>query len=116
LATSFSPWLEDEGNADHSGFVTVSHADATHMGMRPHITQYEVVAMVGGANLRHEMDDLSTVASMRETSVVPRRRRNIVDDGDTNVDDDANDADDLLNIPDVAMSAGTNEPHYSTCS
>ena len=111
LTTSFSPWVEDEGNADVSGFLTVSHADATHMGMRPHITQDEVVAMVGGANLRHEIDGMSTVTTMRETSAVPHRRRNIVDDGDTNVDDDANDVDELLNLLDVAMSTGMNEPY-----
>ena len=94
-----------------SGFLTVSHADSTHIGMRPHITQDEVVAMVGGANLRHEIDSMSTVTTMRATSAVPHRRRNIVDDGDTNVDDDANDVDELLNLLDVAMSTGMNEPY-----
>jgi hypothetical protein len=81
------------------------------MGMRPHVAQYEAKAMAGGADLRHEIDTLSTVNSMRHTGGIPHRRSNIIDDGDTNVDDDANEVDELLNILDVAASTGGNDPY-----
>jgi hypothetical protein len=49
LSTLFSPWAHDEGNADVSGFITLSHADSVRQGVQPHISPNEVLAMAGGA-------------------------------------------------------------------
>jgi hypothetical protein len=97
-----------------SGFVAVSHAGSAQIGVRPHITRDEAIAIVGSADLGHEIDALSPVNSMRHSVAIPHRRRNIMDNGDANADDDANEVDESLNILDVAMSSGGNEPYYST--
>jgi hypothetical protein len=110
LTQSFAPWLEDDENPDVAGFVTLSHTESSRIGVRPHITRDEVIAMVGGTDLRHEIDGLPSDNSMRDSNAPPRRARTIIDDGDTNVGDDANEFDELLNILDVAMSTGMNDP------
>jgi hypothetical protein len=48
---------------------------------------------------------------MRDANAPPRRPRTTIDDGDANVDNDANRVDELLNILDVAMSTGMNAPY-----
>jgi hypothetical protein len=117
LSTSFSPWAGDEENVDVSGFITLSHADAVRQGLQPHITREEVLAMVGGADLRREIDELSSIREAApnddddddDDDEPPRHAYSMIDDGD-DADDDANEVDELLNILDVAMHTGMNEP------
>ena len=59
LTATQSPWLGDDNNADVSGFIALSHADSIRLGIRPHITDDEAIAMVGGVDLRNEIDELS---------------------------------------------------------
>ena len=71
--------------------------------------------MVGGADLRREIDELSSIRGAEtnddddDVDEPPRHAYSMIDDGD-DADDDANDVDELLNILDVAMHTGMNEP------
>jgi hypothetical protein len=111
LSTPFVPWAGDDENVDVSGFITLSHADAVRQGLQPHITREEVLAMVGGADLRREIDELSSIRGDDDDDEdePPRHAYSMIDDGD-DADDDANEVDELLNILDVAMHTGMNEP------
>ena len=73
--------------------------------------------MVGGADLRREIDGLSAIRHAAnddddddEYGVLPHRAYTTMDDGDDS-DDDANEVDDLINIVDVAMYSGMTEPY-----
>jgi hypothetical protein len=115
LSTSFSPWGGDEENVDVSGYITLSHADSVRQGLQPHVTREEVLAMVGGADLRREITSLASTRSIvandddDDDEPEPRHAYSMIADGD-DADDDANEVDDLLNILEVAMQAGMNEP------
>jgi hypothetical protein len=119
LTSPLSPWAADEDDADVTGFITMSHADSVRQGLRPRISRGELFAMVGGADLRREIDSLPTVRGTAtsddddDVSEPPRHAHRIVDDDDDgdSVDDDANEVDDLLNIVDVAMYSGMTEPY-----
>ena len=104
LPTPFSTWNADEDNVDVSGFITLSHADSVRQGLEPHITRAEAIAMIGGADLRREIDDLHDDDDGERLG----HAHTLIDDGD---DDDANEVDDLLNIVNVAMYSGMDEPY-----
>jgi hypothetical protein len=116
MSTSFSPYGGDEENVDVTGFITLSHEDSVRQGLHPHITRGEVFAMIGGTDLRREIDEL---ASTRNAAVHnddddddnerPHHAYHMIDDGD-DVDDDANDVEDLLSIIDVAIHTGMTDP------
>jgi hypothetical protein len=113
LSTSFSTWAGDEENVDVSGFITLSHADSVRQGLQPHMSRNEVLAMVGGTDLRREIASLSatrTAAANDDDDELPRHAYSILDDGD-DADDDANEVDDMLNIVNVAMYSGMTEPY-----
>ena len=80
------------------------------------MSRNEVLAMVGGTDLRREIASLSAVRSAAasddddDNDEPPRHAYSILDDGD-DADDDANEVDDLLNIVDVAMYSGMTEPY-----
>jgi hypothetical protein len=111
LTATQSPWLGDDNNADVSGFVALSHADSIRLGMRPHITDDEVIAMVGGVDLRNEIGELSNIthnatSTSGNADTVPKRVPIVVDDGDTGAQEDANVIEELRNIMDIAFSRG----------
>jgi hypothetical protein len=116
LSAPYSPWGVDEKNVDVSGFITLSHGDSVRQGLQPHMTRGEVLAMIGGADLRREIDDL--VAARNAThddgddddNELPTHDRTMMYDGD-DFDDGANEVDELLNIVDVAMCSGMIEPY-----
>ena len=103
-----------------TAFITLSHADSVQQGLHPHISRAEVIAMVGGADLRREIDELSAIRHAAanddddddedDDDVPPRRAHGTAGDGDDS-DDDANEVDDLINIVDVAMYSGMTEPY-----
>ena len=119
LSTPFSAWDVDDENGDVSGFITLSHADSVREGLRPHISRDEAIAMIGGADLRREIDSLSAIRragandgenSDDDDDVPPQRAHGTIDDGDDS-DDDANEIGDLINIVGVAMYSGMTEPY-----
>jgi hypothetical protein len=80
------------------------------------MTLNEVLAMVGGTDLRREIAGLSAIRSAAandgddDDDEPPRHAHSITDDGD-HADDDANEVDDPLKIVDVAMYSGMAEPY-----
>ena len=116
LTTPFTPFADDEENVDVTGFITLSHADSTRLGLRPHITREEVLAMVGGTDLRREIDAVSIVRNevvhnddVNDDGELPHRAYATTHDGDDDDEDDAYQVDELLNIIDVAMHSGMTE-------
>jgi hypothetical protein len=117
LSTPYSPWGVDEENVDVSGFITLSHDDSIRQGLRPRMTREEVLAMVGGADVRREIDALAAVRNAAHDDVdgdddneLSHHDRTMMYDGD-DADDDANEIDDLINIVNVAMYSGMTEPY-----
>ena len=112
LSTPVSAWDVDDENGDVSGFITLSHADSVQQGLRPRMSRDEAIAMIGGADLRREIDDSrdALVENVDDDDDGERlgHAHTLIDDGD---DDDANEVDDLLNIVNVAMYSGMDEPY-----
>jgi hypothetical protein len=111
LSATQSPWLGDDNNADVAGFVALSHEESIRLGLRPHITDHEVLAMAGGVGLRAEINKVSTAAttSSNEPTTVPKFGRITIDDGDVGTTTDAGHYDELHDIFDIAFSRGISE-------
>jgi hypothetical protein len=116
LSNPPSPWYADEYNAYVSGLIALSHADSVRQGLQLHITPEEIIAMIGGTDLRREVDGLSAISAAARSDDNDdndderlRHAYSVMDDGDE-ADDDASAVDDLHNIADVATYSGLSEP------
>jgi hypothetical protein len=111
LSPPSSIWNAEEDNVDVSGFITLSHADSARQGLQSHITRGVVIAMVGGTDLRREIDCLSTIRNDdNDDDELLHHAYTMIDVGDDD-DDEANEVNDLLNIVNVAMYSGIDEPY-----
>ena len=80
------PLLGDGDNGDVTGFISLSHIDSVRLHMRPSISDEEAIAMIGGVDLRQEINELEAASNIpintsANADTVPKRGRiNISDD------------------------------------
>ena len=108
MTTVQSPLLGDDDNADVTGFIALSHIDSVRLHMRPSLSEDEVIAIVGGVDLRQEINELEaasiiSINASANADTVPKRGRI-----NMNVDD-VNENDDLRSIVSVALTHAIND-------
>ena len=108
LSSMQPPTPVDDSDSDVTGFTVLSYIESVRLHMRPCISDEEAIAMIGGVDLREEINELETASNMSlitsaNADTVPKRAR-------INIDvDDVNENDDLRSIVGVASMCPMND-------